>query len=227
MNRKRGLLLIAGLLATALILGSCSLIGIEKAKYTVLEKQGAFEIRKYAPQIVAETIVESDFDEAGNIAFRRLFGYISGNNRSKESISMTAPVEQQKPADKIAMTAPDGQRPAGEKIAMTAPVGQRQKDGAWAVSFMMPADYTLDTLPEPKNPAVKIREVPARRMAAIEYSGFWSEKNYLEHKERLEKWISEKGLKATGSAEWARYDPPFKPWFLRRNEVLIPVERKD
>ena len=198
--------------AGALLLIPTALLAIEEAEYELVERSGDFELRDYATHIVAEVVVEEGMEDAGNTAFRTLYRYISGNNTSKEKIAMTAPV---------------GQRPAGEKIAMTAPVGQRQKDGAWAVSFMMPADYTLDTLPEPKNPAVKIREVPARRMAAIEYSGFWSEKNYLEHKERLEKWISEKGLKATGSAEWARYDPPFKPWFLRRNEVLIPVERKD
>jgi len=209
MNRKCGLLLIAGLLATALILGSCSLIGIEKAEYTVLEKQGAFEIRKYAPQIVAETTVESDFDEAGNVAFRRLYGYISGDNRSKESIAMTAPVEQQETV---------------EKIAMTAPVEQVRTGAGYTVSFLMPAQYALATLPEPLDENVRLREIPERKIAAIRYSGTWSRKRYEAKRDALTQFVAERGLKPTGAEVFARYDPPFQLWFLRRNEVLIPVE---
>ena len=208
----RGVLLIAGLFAAALLLGSCGLIGlrgIEKAKYSVLEKQGAFEIRQYAPQIVAETVVESDFDEAGNIAFRRLYGYISGDNRSKESIAMTAPVEQQK---------------RSEKIAMTAPVEQVRTEAGYTVSFLMPAQYTLETLPEPLEPDVRLREIPARRIAALRYSGNWSRKRYEAKRDALKQFVTERGLKTAGPEVFARYDPPFQLWFLRRNEVLIPIE---
>jgi hypothetical protein len=184
-------------------------VGIEKAKYEVVDKQGKFEIRQYRPQIVAETVVESDFDNAGNAAFRRLFNYISGENRKKESIAMTAPVNQ---------------KGGSQKIAMTAPVNQQQSEGNYSVTFLMPSKYTMETLPEPLDPAVKLREIAARKIAAIRYSGSWSRKKYETNKALLEEFIAMKGLRITGQDIFARYDPPFQLWFLRRNEVLFPVE---
>jgi effector-binding domain-containing protein len=184
-------------------------MAIEEAAYHVLKQETHFEIRDYAPHILAETVVEGNFEEAGNKAFRVLFRYISGDNLSREKVAMTAPVSQNR---------------KGEEIKMTAPVGQRSVQDKWAVSFMMPASYTLETLPEPKDPDVTLRQVSARRMAAVSYSGFWSEKNYLRYKSALEAWIHEQGLSIAGEPLWARYNPPFTPWFLRRNEVLIPVK---
>jgi effector-binding domain-containing protein len=183
-------------------------MAIEEAKYKVVEKDNRFEIRDYTPHILAETIVEGDLKEAGNKAFNRLFRYISGDNRSRKKVAMTAPVSQQ---------------PMGEKIEMTAPVGQRRVQEKWAVSFMMPASYTIETLPEPEDPNITLRQVPARRMASVRYSGFWTEKRYLRYKSELESWIKEKGLTIVGDPMWARYNPPFTPWFLRRNEILIPI----
>ena len=192
-----------------IIIGAMDAMAIQEAKYEMVKKDNKFEIRDYAPHILAETVVEGDIKDAGNTAFKRLFRYISGDNRSREKVAMTAPVSQQ---------------PVGEKIKMTAPVGQQRVKESWAVSFMMPASYTLETLPEPENPKVTLRQVPARRMAAIRYSGFWSEKGYLRYKLELESWIHEKGLTIVGDPIWARYNPPFTPWFLRRNEILIPVD---
>lgn len=183
-------------------------MAIEEAAYTVVKKEDAFEVRDYSPHILAETIVQGDLEEAGNKAFDRLFQYISGNNRSRVEVPMTAPVSQQR---------------KGEKIKMTAPVGQRGVGERWAVSFMMPASYTLENIPEPLDPRVTVRQVPARRVAAVRYSGFWNEKGYLQHKAELEAWIDSIGLGIAGDPIWARYDPPFMPWFWRRNEVLIPV----
>jgi len=183
-------------------------MAIEEAEYRVLEREGQFEIREYAEHIVAETISGKSFEEAGSVAFKRLFRYISGDNESRRKIAMTAPVSQ---------------RTAGEKIAMTAPVSQRRSDSDWAVSFMMPSSYTIDTLPVPSNPEIKIRTVPAHIAGAVQYSGFWSEKNYLENKSRLEAWIEKKKFIKDGNAVWARYNAPFTPWFLRRNEILIPL----
>jgi effector-binding domain-containing protein len=199
------------LAATVIIIGAMDAMAIEEATYKVLKKEDRFEIRDYAPHILAETVVEGALEEAGNTAFNRLFLYISGGNRSR---------------DKVAMTAPVSQEPVGEKIQMTAPVGQQRVQEKWAVSFMMPASYTLETLPEPEDPKVTLRKVPARRMAAVRYSGFWSEKNYLRYKLELESWIHEKGLTIVGDPLWARYNPPFTPWFLRRNEILIPVDAR-
>ncbi|MEJ2024483.1 MAG: heme-binding protein, partial [Deltaproteobacteria bacterium] len=168
-----------------------------------------FELRDYPPQIVAETEVDGTLEDAGDKAFKRLFGYISGENRSRESISMTTPVTQ---------------KPSSEKIAMTAPVGQQRTTGGWVLSFMMPSSYTLDVLPVPNDPAVRLRQIPARRMACVRYSGTWSEKRYLRHLQELESWIVKNGFKIVGEPVWARYNSPFTPWFLRRNEILIPVE---
>jgi hypothetical protein len=187
-----------------------SAIGIEKAKYAVLEKEDDFEIRQYDPQIMAETFVEGDLEEAGNEGFRRLYAYISGNNKKKQSIAMTAPV---------------GQESSSEKIAMTAPVNQEKLANQWRITFLMSAEYTLETLPEPIDARVKLVQEPGRLMAAVRYSGTWSEEGYEKNKTLLEEYIRRRGLTQAGAAVWARYDPPFMPWFLRRNEVLIPVEK--
>lgn len=183
-------------------------MAIEEATYTVVQRDGEFEIRDYASHVVAETVVAGSFERAGNQAFSRLFRYISGNNRSRHKVAMTAPVSQE---------------PTGEKIAMTAPVGQQPAQDRWVVSFTMPASYALETLPEPADPQVTVRQVPARQMAAMRYSGLWTESSYLTHKMKLESWVRSRGLLIAGDPVWARYNPPFTPWFLRRNEILVPV----
>ena len=188
--------------------GAGNLMATEEAQYSVLLKEADFEVRDYQAHILAETLIEGRFANAGNKAFGRLFKYITDNNTSRQTIEMTAPVVQ---------------APESEKIKMTSPVGQQQVSDNWAISFMMPATYTLDTLPEPKDATIVLRQVPARRMAALRYSGVWSEKSYARHKDSLDAWIQEKGFTVNGEAIWARYDPPFKPWFLRRNEILIPI----
>jgi effector-binding domain-containing protein len=198
------------LAASVVIFGALESMAIEEPSYKVLKKENNFELRDYAPHILAETVVEGDLEQAGNKAFRTLFRYISGENRTRAKVAMTAPVSQE---------------PKGEKIEMTAPVGQqRVQERRWSVSFTMPSSYTLDTLPEPEDPKVTLREVPARRIASVRYSGFWSEKGYLRYKSELESWIREKGLTIVGDPIWARYNPPWTPWFLRRNEILIPVD---
>ena len=183
-------------------------MAIEEASYIVVEKEDNFEIRDYAPHTLAETLVEGSLEEAGSKAFNTLFKYISGNNQSRTKLAMTAPVSQEG---------------SGEKIAMTAPVGQQAVGERWIVSFMMPAPYTLETLPKPIDPAVTLRAVPARRLAAIRYSGLWREEAYLHNKAALESWLEKKGYTAIAEPVWARYNAPFSLWFLRRNEVLIPV----
>ena len=195
-------------LATITILGARDAMATEEAVYNVVTTDGAFEIRDYAPHVVAETLVEGTLEEAGNKAFDKLFRYISGGNRSRENVAMTAPVSQQS---------------KGEKIAMTAPVTQQRVREQWAVSFMMPATSTLATLPAPEDSQVTLRQVPARRIAAVRYSGSWSEEGYLRHKAELESWMRTKGLAGAGDPQWARYNSPFSLWFLRRNEILIPV----
>jgi hypothetical protein len=198
-------------LLTALFLGSCGVnaMAIEEAAYKVIKSAENLELRDYSAHIVAETLVDGDLEDAGSKAFRKLFKYISGENRTRTKVAMTAPVSQEA---------------AGEKISMTAPVGQQRVEGKWAVSFMMPAEYTMESLPEPLDPSVVLRQVPPRKMAVVRYSGFWSENNYLENKQKLEKWIKEAGLTVEGEPIWARYNPPITPWFMRRNEIMIPVK---
>jgi effector-binding domain-containing protein len=180
----------------------------EEAPYTVIKTDDIFELREYAPQVLAEIIVDGNLEGAGNKAFRPLFRYISGDNKSRDKIAMTSPVSQVK---------------KGEKISMTAPVSQQSVQGKWAVSFMMPASYTMETLPTPDDPNIKLRQVPARRVAAVRYSGFWSEEKYLLNKDKLDAWIKKNRFAVVGEPVWARYNPPFTFWFMRRNEILIPV----
>jgi len=189
--------------------GGNSAVAIEEASYTVIEQNGAFELRQYSPHIVAETTVEGAFGQVGSEGFRRLADYINGENRTKQSIAMTAPVSQEAQS---------------EKIAMTAPVGQEKSGDRWRITFVMPSTYALDTLPEPIDSRIEIKQEPARLMAAVRYSGTWSLKGYEENKARLLAWIEERGFRQIAEPVWARYNPPFMPWFLRRNEILITVD---
>ena len=192
----------------SLVLGGNNAMAIEKAIYDIIESEPGFEIRQYGPQIIAETMVEGDFEKVGNEGFRRLYSYISGKNRKKKTIAMTAPVNQEIQT---------------MKIAMTAPVNQVEVDSKWRITFMMPSEYTLEDLPVPLDARVRLKEDPARLVAAVKYSGTWSKSLYEENKALLEEFVARRGLKILGKPIWARYDPPFMPWFLRRNEVLIPV----
>lgn len=182
---------------------------VEEAEYITTLTDGDIELREYEPSIVAETSVESDFEDASNKAFRILFRYIDGENEARGKIAMTAPVSQEQNS---------------QKIAMTAPVAQQQSANEWVVSFMMPSTFTMETIPVPTNPAVKLRALPAWRAAAIRYSGVWSEKNYKQHLDQLRNWMDARNLEAAGPPVWARYNAPFVPWFMRRNEILIPID---
>lgn len=196
-------------MAAAIISMGPPAMAFEEPSYIVLETEGNFELRKYSSYIVAETYVEGDFEVVGSEGFRRLADYIGGKNQTKESISMTAPVIQ---------------KPASEKIAMTAPVSQARENGRWRIAFMMPSAYTLDTLPIPDDDRIALREEKEKKVAVIRYSGSWGKKRYENHATKLMDWIATKGWKMTGAPVWARYDPPFMPWFMRRNEILIPVQ---
>ena len=185
-------------------------MAIEEPAFRVIEKSGDVEFRAYPAMLVAETRVTADFVEAGNAAFRPLFNYIAGHNRGKTKIDMTAPVSQ---------------TPA-EKIAMTAPVTQRAQDqaGGYVVAFTMPAHFTRASIPEPLDERVVIRDIAARTMAVLTYSGTWRQARYAEHEKLLLDEIMKSGRRTRGAIEFARYDPPIMPWFLRRNEVMVEVD---
>ena len=179
---------------------------IEEPRFTVISQQQGFEVREYAPYIVAEVVVPGPADEAGNAGFRILAGYIFGQNKGERRIAMTAPVTQ---------------TPAPIKMAMTAPVMQEATESGFLIQFKMPSEYTLLSLPEPLDPKIKLKEIPGGRFAVIRYSGAWSEGNYSEHLQQLRRGVEAAGLRTTGEPIYSRYDPPFMPWFLRRNEIWL------
>lgn len=182
----------------------------ERQPYEVVERYPEFELRRYPSHSVAEVPVHGSFGSTGNQAFRALFKYITGHNESAGSIAMTAPVVQESPGF--------------EKIAMTAPVVQTEADGGeHVVAFVLPASLTAATAPVPTGPRVRVKQVPDRVAAAVRYSGRWSESAYRRHLADLEAGIARAGLVATGPPRYARFDPPFTPWFLRRNEVVQDV----
>ena len=184
----------------------------EEPKFSIIEKSEPFELRSYAPQLIAEVKVEGDLDTASSQGFRLIAAFIFGQNQVSEKISMTAPVG-------IETT-------QSTKIAMTVPVGIEASKGSnnqWIFSFVMPAEYTLATLPKPLNPLVSIRELPAQKRAAITFSGFYNEDKVNEKTKALEEWIKSKQWQTIGAPQFARYNPPWSLPFMRRNEILITV----
>ncbi|MDP1914769.1 MAG: heme-binding protein [Myxococcales bacterium] len=189
----------------AVLTWSALAMATESPKYEVLKKYDGFEVRQYAGFVVAETEVEASRGEAGNQAFGRLGGYIFGGNTAKKEIAMTAPVTQ------------------SQRIAMTSPVTQVASGSKWVVQFSMPSSWTMQTLPVPNDARVTLREVAPKTMAVLRYSGTWSEANYVEHLDKLKKRVTAAGLTTVGEPVWARYDPPYTPWFMRTNEVQLEL----
>jgi SOUL heme-binding protein len=198
------------LVGVLVLLVAGSAMAIEEPKYTVIEQSGAFELRAYSPKIVAETRVSGSLDKASSAGFRLIADYIFGNNTSRTGGS-----------EKISMTAPVTMEPKSEKISMTAPVSMEQTGGQWRVHFVMPSQYTLDTLPKPNNPAVTLREVPKSNYAVIRFSGLAGEDKVAAKTAELMAWLDGKGISPVGKPELARYNPPWTLPFLRRNEVMV------
>lgn len=175
--------------------------------FTLEQKEGDFEIRRYEPLLAAEVMTSGDRGSAISAGFRLLADYIFGNNTIQTQNSNTS-------------GASSGQ---SHKIAMTVPVTQQQKGGAWKIRFMMPQNFTRETLPIPKNNSVTIIEEPSKIFAVVRFSGWSSESNLEDHKLMLEEWIQKKNLKPVGSPIYAFYNPPWSLPFLRRNECLIEI----
>jgi hypothetical protein len=201
-------LLLALVAALPLALAPPMARAIEEPKYVVVQALGDVEVREVAPLLVAEVVVPGPADEAGNQGFRVLAGYIFGKNQGERKIEMTAPVTL---------------APAPQRIAMTAPVTQGAVEGGFVVRFMMPSTFTRETLPVPLDARIAFRELPATRYVVIRYSGFWSERNYDEHLALLRERARAAGLVTSGEPVYARYDPPWTPWFLRRNEIWLTL----
>ena len=206
--------LLAGLII--LLQAGCSLVGIRSTAepdYAVLKTEEPFEVREYEPLVIAEILVDASFDEAGKIAFKRLFGYISGDNAAASEIAMTAPV-----------MALDENGSGGEKISMTAPVTGQQTAQGWRYAFVLPSGYTLANAPLPTNPEVRLSQVPARQVAVVRFSGSRSETAYARNLSLLRQWMRQNQLEAGSLPRVAGYDPPWTLPFLRRNEVMIDIK---
>jgi hypothetical protein len=181
---------------------------IEEPKFEVIRQIDTVELRQYAPYVVAEVVLDATAEDAGNRAFPILAGYIFGKNKGEKKFEMTAPVTQ---------TA------APVKMEMTAPVTQAAVPGGMRVQFVLPAGVTLESAPEPLDPRVQLRLVPASQWAAIRYSGTWSQANYDEHLALLKAALDKAGVATQGEPVLARYNAPFTPWFLRRNEIWLAL----
>lgn len=182
--------------------------GTEEPSFTVERKVGDVEIRRYGDRIAAETTIDADEERARNEGFRRLAGYIFGGNSGKAKIAMTAPVAQQ----------------SSEKIAMTAPVAaQRGAGGQWAIRFYMPSEYTMDTLPTPKDDRVRLVTVPGERVAVLRYSGAYDSKAVEEKTAELLTTLRDNGIEPAGEPMSWFYDPPWTVPFLRRNEAVVAI----
>ncbi len=185
---------------------------IEEPSFTVVQKTEVFEVRQYAPYLVAEVVVPGPVGEAGNQGFRLLGAYIFGSNKGERKLEMTAPVTQTPlPASPV-------------KLEMTAPVTQTAAAGGFLVQFVMPKTYTLATLPEPVDVRVRLREIPASRIAVIRFSGSWSQSIYEEQLLTLRNALAAANLTTQGEASSARYNSPFSLPFLRRNEIWLGLQ---
>lgn len=200
---------IALTLLAGLFSGAAARERVEEPAFTVLESPAGLEIRQYGPRIAAETTVTGSDERARNAGFRRLAGYIFGGNTTRTSIAMTAPVAQ-----------------ASEKIAMTAPVGQTPDGaGAWRIQFIMPSQYSLDSLPTPKDPSVRLVALEPEAFAVLRFSGSTRDEAVSARKAELLQRLAGSGWRADGDPVAWFYDPPWRLPSQRRNEVAVRVTR--
>jgi hypothetical protein len=206
-----------GALLLALLTGT-PVMAVEEPRYESIQAQGDFELRRYPPLLVAETLVSGDMDEASRKGFRLLADFIFGNNQLPEAAT----------SEKIAMTAPVTVQATSTKIAMTAPVTiEPQALGAaaqWRVHFVMPSQYTLATIAKPRNEAVRLRELPDQWFVAHRFSGFTTAARVESKTQEALRWAGEQGLTVLGAPQLARYDPPWTLPMFRRNEILLQVQ---
>lgn len=189
-------------------------MSIEEPIYTIETKTEQYEIRIYNSSIVAETKIESEFEEAGNNAFKILASYIFGNNTSKLQIAMTAPVTQKL-----------SKEPSSEKIQMTAPVSMLKDSSGYLVQFAMPNKFNMDNIPTPNDTRVKIVQIPQRKVAVYKYSGSWSMAHFEEKLKIFKLALTKDKVKTVGEPIFARFNSPYQIWFLRRNEIWLELEK--
>ena len=180
---------------------SCQVMAIEEPNFKILVDEGELEIRSYDEYLVAETDVEGSFDTASRKGFRRVAGYIFGEN--KNSIGQS------------------------EKIQMTAPVTVKPDNEGWVLHFVMPSNYDMSQLPVPNNNSILLKKIEAHLAAVIIFSGFTTDAKIQDKTEELKVWLEKKDFKIAGPQQIARYNDPFTlPW-LRRNEIIFKVTAKN
>jgi len=187
-------------------------IMVEKPKYEVLARAKGYQIRRYPPYIAAQVQVDGDAKEAVSRGFGPLAEYIFGKNVDQAKIAMTSPVTREAPASK--------------KIAMTTPVTQQPEGDAHVVSFIMPSEYSMDDLPRPENPAVRLKAVPERVMAVRRFTWRGTDKHMQAKEKKLRAALERDSMEVVGPPVYARYDPPWTLPIFRRNEVMLPVTYK-
>jgi hypothetical protein len=204
---------VAALLAGLAVAVTVARAETEEPRFTVAERIGEVEIRQYDNRLAADVVVSGNEEDARSAGFRLLADYIFGNNTSRTSIAMTAPVAQQAARN--------------EKIPMTAPVAQTRGPGnSWRVRFFMPSKYTLATLPKPNNPAVQIVEVPGETMAVLRFSNSRDAEHVHEKTTELMRTIAPSRWLPSGDPVAWFYDPPWTLPFFRRNEVAVTVRAR-
>ena len=183
---------------------------LEMPAYQIVKQAGTFELRDYAPYIVASVTMEGNYDAASRDGFRILADYIFGANQSRTSIAMTAPVSSSPSYN--------------EEIEMTAPVRTTAAGtDRWEISFSMPSKYTLETLPTPMNDQIRFTERPRELAAANVFAGFTTMSILQDQQDALAAWLETEGMSADGPFVVARYNDPFTlPW-NRRNELIVKV----
>ena len=201
------------------LIGGCVTGGIEEPKYDVVARHDDMEVRAYAPRLLAETVVDGSFEKALSEGFRRIAGFIFGKNKPGKEVAMTAPVEVIPNSRETNSNETDS-----AKIAMTAPVTQQASaSGKWTITFTMPASYTMESLPKPVDDRVTVRQLQPMKYVALRFGGFNTRSNVDESIARLRKLAAAQGFKLRGEPVYARYNPPWTPWFWRRNEILIEL----
>ena len=187
---------------------SSHLYGIEELKYYKIKSYEKFEIRYYPIHLVATIKLKGSFDEVGNQGFKALLNYIQGDNSSYQTKLDSA----------------EGAK--GRSIDMTSPVNQISLalQDTYEVSFIMPSQYSLNTLPVPKDPRIKLRTVPGSFRVVRRYADSWDQKHYIYHRKILVDAVKEKGFTLLSKDTFARYNAPFVPWFLKRNEVMFKIK---
>ena len=206
-NRWKIIVVVIGIILISAIAVGSIMSRVETPAYEVIKSQGKIEIRQFEPMIIAEVQMQGERTDAISKGFRLLADYIFGNNTTRQNIAMTAPVQQRE----------------STQIAMTAPMQQQSTKDSWLVSFVMPSEYSMESLPKPKNDRVTLKKVPPQQFIVITFSGTSSDENLREHEEELIEFIKSKNISVTGTPKYAFYNPPWTLPLMRRNEVMIEI----